>query len=208
MRPSTFFIGMEGRQLRYETNQYNASRTNERAVEIPIALEWLSRHPGHLLEVGNVLRHYRPEMRHQVVDRYEVEGGVTNVDILDFVGPVAYDAIVCISTIEHVGWDDTPRDVRKAGLAINHMRRLLSPTGRLLLSFPLGHHDGLDLILANHAFEADPEVLMVRTDKPKRRTPGTWVAALNLGQQVPYLHHAWSAGAVWFGEFGHLPPSA
>ena len=36
-----------------------------------------------MLEVGNVLRHYRPQLDHLVVDKYEHAPGVLNRDVLD-----------------------------------------------------------------------------------------------------------------------------
>ena len=201
-RPSTFFEGLYGRTLRYETAEYNASRTNERAVEIPIFQDWIDRHPGRMLEVGNVLRHYRPSMAHMVIDRYEQAQGVTNMDILDFKPSVRFDTIVTISTIEHIGWDDVPRDELRVLDVIPHLRRMLNGRGRLLVSFPLGHNATLD-----HQMSLNPRgLLMVRTDRPAERQAGTWEPRPSAGADVyPYLHHAWSAGAVWIGEFGPLP---
>lgn len=215
MKPSTFFVGLDGRQLRYETSEYNASRTNERAVEIPIAMDWIDRNPGRLLEVGNVLRHYDHTMAHTVIDRYEQAQGVTNMDILDFKPSIRFDRIVTISTIEHIGWDDDPRDAERAIWVIPHLRRMLNDQGRLLVSFPIGHHPELDLIAAIALFglhAPERHVLMVRTDAPTERCAGTWEPRTEMepdlsapfGELFPYLHHAWSAGAVWVAEFGPL----
>lgn len=210
-RPSTFFVGLGGIQHRYETAAYNASRTNERAVEIPIFQDWIMRHPGRLLEMGNVLRHYDPSMAHTVIDRYEHAPGVTNMDILDFEPKPRFDAIVTISTIEHIGWDDTPRDELRALDVIPHLRRMLNDRGRLLVSFPIGHHPHLDTFAALGGHPALDQLLMVRTDNPTERCEGTWEPRSGfefgpIGSQFPYLHHAWSAGAVWVGEFGPFTP--
>ncbi|HAL04611.1 MAG TPA: hypothetical protein DCP58_05820, partial [Verrucomicrobiales bacterium] len=50
---------------------YNMTWANERAVEVPIAREYLGRHTGQrVLEVGNVLSHYG-DVDHVVLDKYE-----------------------------------------------------------------------------------------------------------------------------------------
>lgn len=197
------FVGLGGRTLTYCDHLYNAARTNERAVEVPIALDWIERHPGHGLEVGNVLTNYCPGAPWIVVDRDEQAPHVWNFDVSDLgriLGPAApFDWIVSISTIEHVGWDDTPRDPDKALAAIAILRSLLAPTGRLLLSFPTGHHPGLDQAVADGTLDPVYSVLMARVDNPTARQPGIWEA--RPFRSVPYLHAAWSAGAVWIGEF-------
>lgn len=197
------FVGIDGTVLPYCDHPYNAARTNERAVEVPIALRWVESQPGPRgLEVGNVLQHYAPERAWDCVDRWENAPGVINVDIMDFAGG-PYDWIVSLSTIEHIGWDDLPRDGTKAFLAINHMRSLLAPGGALLLSFPLGHHRGLDGAVAGRGLGESTSWLYARTDEPTERSPGAWEQrSMRL---VPYLDYAWSAGAVWFGIFGGLP---
>jgi SAM-dependent methyltransferase len=54
--------------------------------------------------------------------------------------PGAFDVITCISTIEHVGLDvyDQGPDEFGDEVAMRHLRRLLRPGGRLLLTAPFG----------------------------------------------------------------------
>jgi SAM-dependent methyltransferase len=121
---------------------------NERAVEVPIFRALLAGHdPARLLEVGNVLSHYGP-LNHAVVDRYERAEGVVNRDVMEIGPPGPLDLIVSISTLEHVGWDEEPRDPDKAARAIEHLRGLLAPGGRLVFSVPAGYNPGLDRRLA------------------------------------------------------------
>ncbi len=142
-RASTFTVG--GRSYPYLTHYYNATWRNERAVELPLVMAFLEdlRPRARLLEVGNVLSHY-VEASHTVVDKFELTPGVVNEDILDYGQPKTFDAIVSISTLEHVGWDETPRDSERAERALAHMRSLLVDGGRLFLSFPLGYNPALD----------------------------------------------------------------
>lgn len=129
----------DGRTYPLFSHRYNRTWTNERAVEIPLARAFLT---GRVLEVGNVLSHYGHS--HTVVDKYEQAPGVLNVDVLDYHPDERFDRIVAVSTMEHVGWDEEPREPGKAGAAITHLRSLLAPDGRLLVTVPLGHNPPLD----------------------------------------------------------------
>jgi hypothetical protein len=141
--PSRSF-GFNGSRHRYFYHRYNSTCETERCVEIPIALDFLrSRPAGAILEIGNVLNHYTP-FQHTVVDKYELGAGVTNADVCDFEPMHNYDAIVSISTIEHVGWDEERFDSRKAIRAIERLRQMLLPTGGMLISFPIGHNASID----------------------------------------------------------------
>ncbi len=57
--------------------------------------------------------------------------------------PQSFDVITCISTIEHVGLDVYGQGPDEFGdeLAMRHMRGLLRPGGRLLLSAPYGRRN-------------------------------------------------------------------
>jgi len=142
-----------GSSYRLFRHGYHYTWMNERAVEIPIYLELLSgRDPSRVLEVGNVLSHYGP-VAHTVVDRYERADGVVNQDVLAFRPDRELDLIVSISTLEHVGWDEEPRDPDKAVRAIEHLRSLLAPGGRLVFSVPACYNPRLDRGLAGNEIE-------------------------------------------------------
>ncbi len=70
-----------------------------------------------------------------------------NQDVVDFNPPRPYRLIVTISTLEHVGWDETPREEQKVRRAIEHLKSLLEPGGRLVATIPLGYNPGLDRFL-------------------------------------------------------------
>ena len=112
-------------------------------MEIPIGLAALaSADPARTLEVGNVLCRYGASA-HMVIDKYERAPGVVNADALEFAGG-PYDLIVSISTLEHVGYDEKPRDGVKAVRAVKHLRGLLAPDGTMLATIPLGYNRDLD----------------------------------------------------------------
>jgi SAM-dependent methyltransferase len=101
-----------------------------------------------------VLSHYVP-VRHTVVDKYEVAPGVLNVDIRDFRPSGRFGLIVCISTIEHVGFDEEPRDPAKAGVAFADLRNLLAPGGRMLVTFPIDYNPSFDALVRDGAIRFD-----------------------------------------------------
>jgi glycosyltransferase involved in cell wall biosynthesis len=136
---------LDGRSLPYTVHRYNETWRNERAVELPIAFDWLDHRPaGRVLEVGHVLGHYRRNMDHTVVDLYEPSPGVLNVDALDFNPPHRFRSIVAVSTIEHVGFDEEDQDGDKTRRLLDHLCSLLTLDGELLVTFPLGYNRYLD----------------------------------------------------------------
>jgi SAM-dependent methyltransferase len=158
-----------GREYRYCFDTYNLACRNERTVEIPIAARFLSEHAGRdVLEVGNVLSHYM-NVSHDVLDRYEVARGVVNEDAADFDPGREYDAIISVSTLEHIGTYEDPPDPGRAAAAVTNLVRLLKPGGELLATFPVG---------LNPAFEALLDTGEIRFDElhaMRRVGPGnTW----------------------------------
>src|SRR3990167_2732239 len=97
----------------YFCHPYNTTLANERIVEVPIIWREVQRYqPQRVLEIGNVLHHYFP-IKHWVVDKYEKAPGVINRDVVEFYPRQRFDLIVAISTLEHVGWDESPPQPRK-----------------------------------------------------------------------------------------------
>jgi len=149
--PGTFTL--QGQTYRYFYHPYNTTWKNERAVEIPIILEKIQFYHyqgGRILEVGNVLSHY-VHFQHDIVDKYDKTTGVINQDVVDF-QPLSendkYDLIVSISTIEHVGWDETPRDPKKIPLALENLAtKCLAPGGEIVVTLPIGYNAYLDKLL-------------------------------------------------------------
>lgn len=131
----------------YYWNMYNATINNERAVEVPIVNRFIGNdlHDKHILEIGNVLPHYciLPK-NYDIVDKYEKAEFVKNIDILDYFPEKSYDVIVSISTLEHVGKDENPVDMKKAGNAIKHIKTLLKKGGQFICTIPVGYNTELD----------------------------------------------------------------
>lgn len=130
-------------ELTYETGEYNDARLNERAIEIPIAQWFMEGEVGTLIEIGNVLSHYRSE-DHIIVDKYEQADDVLNVDVFSLIERC--DMIIAISTIEHVRWDepDTGKDWDGSVKALEHLLSLLRVGGQMLVTVPMGWNPYLD----------------------------------------------------------------
>jgi hypothetical protein len=155
-------FALDGERHPYFFHRYNLTWLNERVVEVPLATATLARHRGgRVLELGNVLDHYGVG-GHEVVDKYEQAPGVRNIDVLELDDDGRpYDAIVSISTIEHVGVDDDTGDPTRAVAALRLLLSRLAPTGELLITVPVGYNPVLDAALV--AGEVDGvEVLALR----------------------------------------------
>lgn len=145
-RTRTFVFN--GQSYPYLYHFCNKTWKNERGIEIPIFRDLLLRQQtARILEVGNVLSHYLTT-HHDVLDKYEVAPGIINQDVVEFVPAERYDLILSISTLEHVGWDEEPREPAKMLRAIEHLRnRCLAPGGQIVASLPLGYNKFFDGLL-------------------------------------------------------------
>jgi hypothetical protein len=155
----------QGHVYHYYTNKYNTTWKNERAVEIPVVWEIVKNCRGKILEVGNVLSHYHP-FSHDVVDKYEKVKGVINQDIVDFHPAQRYDLIVSVSTIEHIGWDENPKEPEKVLCAIENLKsNCLAPGGMMVITAPLGHNPELDKSLREGNADLGKQYYMKRLTK-------------------------------------------
>lgn len=181
-----------GERYPYLFHRYKHTWLTERAVEVPIVQRLVDRHDGRrVLEVGNVLSHYAPQ-RHLIVDKYEQAPGVLNRDVFELDDLGHFDLVVAISTVEHVGHDEEPRDPARAPEAVRRLTGLLAPGGRLALTVPVGYHAGLDAALQEGAFGA-AELAALRRGRlgsPWREVPPAEV------WETPYDFLLYSARAV------------
>ncbi len=136
----------DGQSYRYLVDPYNTTWLTERAVEVPIVEQLVREAESRdqsILEVGNVLAYYGKH-DHVVVDKYEQAPGVLNQDIVDFSPGEKFGLVVAISTLEHVGWDERPKTPEKLIVALEKMRALVAPGGKLVVTMPVGYNDYLD----------------------------------------------------------------
>ncbi len=146
------YFTFNGEPLQYWYHYYNITHITERVVEIPIVRQLLhQKKPARLLEVGNVLSHYFP-MTHTIIDKYETNPKVINQDIVDFETTARFDAIVCISTLEHVGFEEAVKDPQKIGRAVIKMKSLLAAGGILIITAPFGWNPNMDSLITGGLF--------------------------------------------------------
>lgn len=146
-KSSRTFIFQE-KSYNYFYHKYNITFRNERMVEIPIVWEMMSGYRGkEILEVGDVLSHYF-SVNHEILDKYDKSDGLINTDVCDFQPLKKYDLIVSISTLEHVGWDEVPREPTKILRAIENLKSLLSSNGKIIVTLPLGYNPVMDRLLS------------------------------------------------------------
>lgn len=107
-------------------------RPGERVLDVGSATSrYLHKLPAECRVFALDLRPTRPQHGIEVL-----RGDLTRAPLR----PRSFDVITCISTIEHVGLDVYGQGPDEFGdeLAMRHMRGLLRPGGRLLLSAPYG----------------------------------------------------------------------
>lgn len=141
------------------------ARLDERAVEYPWVLARLGAEKAHLLDGGSALNfrflldHARLKAKTVVIYNLAPEEtfGLPNVSYLygdlreTILKDALFDVITCISTLEHIGMDNTllytadasfgQANTRDYRLVLNEFRRLLKPGGKLLLTVPYGRYE-------------------------------------------------------------------
>jgi hypothetical protein len=190
-----------GERHRYLFHRYKWTWLTERAVEVPIARSFLSaRRPERVLEIGHVLGHYGPS-EHVVVDKYEQAPGVLNHDVFELDQLGRFDRVVAISTLEHVGWDEEPRDRSKSPASLHAVQRLIAPGGKLLVTVPVGYHPGLDAAIQAGEFRFAQAGALRR----RRFGPHWEEVAPESVWGTPYDFLLYSARAVFVGVIDGPP---
>jgi hypothetical protein len=154
----------QGKKYSYYYHQRGRTWRTERSVEIPIIWNVVTeyrRQNKRVLEIGNVLS-YRYEIDHDVLDKYEMVQGVINQDVISYIPDKPYDLIVSISTMEHVGWDESPRDPPKFLRGIQNLNNMLSPDGKMIITLPLGQNSYLDELLTKNMTIFDKQYFLKR----------------------------------------------
>lgn len=160
------------RKFGYVEHMYNNTKQNERAVELPImfaVLDWYEKRGKKMLEFGNVTQHYRP-INHMVIDKHEKgvpeTKNVLNIDVVNFDFSERFDLIYSISTLEHVGWDETTEFLNgikteedryrivkwKSSKALKVLKHHLKPEGELVVTIPCNYNPFLDTLVKDGVF--------------------------------------------------------
>ena len=185
-----------GKKYHYFYHRNWITWNNERSVEVPIVLEIIKKYKGKdFLEVGNVLMNFYDYDR-DIVDKYEIAPGVLNEDIVDYNPGKKYDIIISISTLEHVGWDEEPRESLKILKAIENLKRLLKADGRIIITMPKSNSPVLDNLIMSKKIPFTKSSFLKRVSKNNRwkQVPLKKIGNTKYGSFV-----RWSASAVIIG---------
>lgn len=140
----------QSQDLNYFFHPKGTTWRTERSVEIPIIWNIVTTYKKQnkrILEVGNVLS-YRFKIDHDVLDKYEKVPNLINEDVISFRPKRPYDIIVSISTMEHVGWDEIPKEPSKFLKSLANLNECLSPNGMIVMTLPLGYNTFIDDLLS------------------------------------------------------------
>jgi hypothetical protein len=188
-RNKTFLF--QGHEYPYFYSFINTTWINERCIEIPIVMEIVKDYRGKkILEIGNVLSRYF-SFEHLIVDKYEIANGVINEDVVDFKPKEKYDLIISISTLEHIGWDEKPRDDMKIPHAIENLKNLLrSNGGMMIVTFPLGQNSVLDKLLKDKVIQFTKLYYLKRISKRNEWKEVSWedVQDAEYGTPFPFAN--------------------
>lgn len=164
---STQTFEFRGSIFHYYYHPHGTTWKNERSVEIPVIWDIVKNYKNmRVLEVGNVLS-YRFGVFHDILDKYDINRHVINEDVVRFSPQKRYDLIVSISTLEHVGWDEIPKEPRKILLAFENLKKILAPGGQLIVTLPLGYNPDMDKLLSDGEIKFE-EVYYLKRFKKNR----------------------------------------
>ena len=150
MRQQNFVF--RGVKLVYLDHKYNHASLNMRSIEVPIIERYVRQFdPRRVLEIGNVLRHYR-KYTHTCVDATERGKGIYNRDVMTWRPDKRWDLVVSISTVEHIGHGrykhiTAAHYIPRAIFA--KLSRFLTPSGALVVTVPLGYNSELDSAISD-----------------------------------------------------------
>lgn len=187
----------KGKKMRYFLDIYHAV-DSERSIEIPIAMDFISENAGfrgankikgssRILELGNVVNHYF-EFEHIVIDKYEKWPSVLNVDIMDFSPDEKYDLIISVSTVEHIGYDEQIRERGKSLKAVTKLGNMLGPSGKMLITVPLGYNPEIDEMVRDSLFPFTQRYFMKRVSYTNTWRETTMDDALKYKYGLRYNH--------------------
>ena len=173
--PQAIKIG--NRVIKYPDKRFhNLSLDTERTIEIPLIWDEVIKYsPSEVLEIGNVLGQYI-KRSHDVIDLQEQRTGIITGDIRTYQSEKKYKLIVSITTLEHVGDGRDGHDVDELGIinAINNMLGLLTDSGRIIFTVPVGQNPYMDNLFKEHKIVCDSIYAYKRID------------ALNNWLRLPY----------------------
>jgi hypothetical protein len=129
---------------------------------------------------------------------------VLNVDVLDYVPAKPFGSILCISTLEYVGWGEagysgsnTYEDLVTP--TIQYLRSLLEPGGEFLVTCPLGFNPHINAFVSSGDLTPEAEHFF-RRSRPVRWEQVKKETALDHPKYVGGPHGL-GADVLWAARF-------
>jgi hypothetical protein len=169
------------KQYEYTFFREGEAYANEKTIELPI-FEREVRQGGSVLEVGNVLKKYYPDLNHIVLDKSTKGKGIINKDVFEFWPKKQYDLVVSVSTV---------LEPDKLIPTIESMKLLGK---RVLISVPLGYSAELDGEIQK--IKDGRFIVMKRISRENR-----WVEHHGFGQNMRYGYPFENGNWMAFVEF-------
>jgi hypothetical protein len=179
-------------EYNYYIAKHNYTYYNERCIELPIIFNLIENEKQNILEIGNVTSHYKIP-NHIIVDKYEKNKFVINEDILTFNPKNKFDLICSISTIEHIGWDDYPKDDSKVSKCISRVNEFLNEGGQFIATAPMGYNTNLDNLILNKSLGFSEYYFMKRITKS-----GKWIQIYEGDIINPQYNYPFSSANILF----------
>ena len=181
-------VNLQGQRIPLEYDFRRWMWRNERCLELALGRLALAVHTPHtVLEIGNVMP-LAGAHGHTVVDKYETGAGIINEDVLTFASGRRYGLVLSISTFEHVGWDEEPRDPDKASAALSRLSGLVEEDGALLVTIPVGDHRRLERSFVADDGPFDAVSLFVKASRLARWEPRPPAERGNVRYGSPYAN--------------------
>jgi len=170
----------DGRQYKYEYFREGEVYANERTIELPIFKDEVL-NCKRVLEVGNVLKPYYPELMHKVIDT-TLKDAVCK-DLFEYQPKKQYDLVISVSTL------------RTSDRLLDSIEKLKELGKRVLISLPLGYTPSLDEQIRK--IDIERVLIMKRISKDN-----LWIEHRGFGDRMRYGIPFENANWMMFLEFG------
>ncbi len=157
----------------YDRQQYNYAYfrdgevfANEKTIELPIFKRAVET-GGSVLELGNVLKRYYPELKHIVLDKNSKGKGIINKYVFEFQPKKKYDLVIAVSAV---------LDPEQLLPTIESMKLIGK---RVFLSVPIGYNPLLDAEIKK--ITSGKLLIMKRISRENR-----WIESRNFGSKMRY----------------------
>lgn len=179
MTDETFLFDRQ--QYKYAVFREGNVFANEKTIELPIFKRAVET-GGSVLEIGNVLKKYYPELKHIVLDKTCKGKGILNKDVFEFQPKKKYDLVVAVST------------VLEPGLLLPTIESMKLIGKRVFISVPVGYDPDLDVEIKK--IQTGKLIIMKRISREN-----WWVESRSFGAKMRYGYPFENGNWMLFMEF-------